>query len=244
MQHKNKHSSKIIRILNGKAFYVVLCLCFLAIGIAAWTGVEGLKNIENAESQQQNSNSSQLVPSLPLFPNDTGKTDDTENNDTVKLPEDTESEDRVTSEPESSEQVAAPVAGYFINPVLGEVIKGFSDVELQYSMTMGDMRLHKAADIAADMGTPVVAAGDGVVTKVATDAMYGVTVVIDHGNGITAKYCGLNTVPLVKEGDTVDTTTQIGVVDVIPCESVEQRHLHLEFFKDGKAVSPMDYIAH
>ncbi len=246
MKVENKHRSKIIRFLNGKTFYVVLCVCFLAIGIAAWSGVEGLKNIERSENPSSEPKVS--VPSVPSQPLDTGLVDD-DGDEQAKLPDDgsfeTQSESEIESESDSeqSEQAAAPVAGFFINPVLGEVLKDYSATELQYSMTMRDMRLHKAVDIAADQGTPVIAAGEGVVTQVYSDPMYGTTVVIDHGNGIEAKYCGLNTSPAVKVGDTVDTSTQLGTVDIIPCESVEQRHLHLEFYNDGEAVSPMDYIA-
>lgn len=243
MKDSNKHNSKLIKFLNGKTFYVVLCLCFLAIGIAAWTGVEGFKNIQNAESSQQSGTDTPSEPTVPSEPIDIGFNDKDDNsNEQVELPEKTESKDTESLEPEESEQVAAPVASFFINPVLGEVIKGYSDTELQYSLTMKDMRMHKAVDIAADVGTPVVAAGEGTVTDIIKDAMYGTTVVIDHGNGIVVKYCGLSNALFVSKGDTVDSTKQIGVVDIIPCESVEQRHLHLEFFKNGKAVSPLDYI--
>lgn len=245
MKVQNKSRSRVIKFLNGKAFYVVLCLCFLAIGVAAWSGVEGMRRLNKAENGQQESQASdagskyeflQTLPSesTPVH-TDESKVDEPENP--------SETETAVTSQPET-EETAAPVATYFINPVLGDIIKDFSDSELQYSMTMRDMRLHCGVDIAADAGTPVIAAGEGTVTSVYTDAMYGTVVEIDHGNGITAKYCGLNAEPCVKNGDRVDTSTQIGAVDVIPCESVEQRHLHLEFYKNGKAVSPLNYIEH
>ena len=243
MKTTNKHSKKIIKFLNGRAFYVVLCLCFLAIGVATWSGVEGFKNSQNNKENQSQSSDTAKAPSSPsILPEISDKNDTASRNETAELPDDAVSSELTESEPEKTEQTAAPVATVFINPVLGEVIKNYSETELQYSMTMKDMRLHKAVDIAADMGTPVVASGEGVVTEVVTDPMYGVTVVIDHGNGITAKYCGLKKAPFVSKGDTVDSSTQLGVVDVIPCESVEPRHLHLEFFKDGKSVSPMNYI--
>lgn len=242
MKTTNKHNKKIIKFLNGRAFYVVLCLSFLAIGIATWSGVEGFKNTHNKGNQSQSSDTAK-APSLPITQKDPVDTNSTENrNETAELPDNTPSSEPTESESQKTEQTAAPVATVFINPVLGEVIKNYSETELQYSMTMKDMRLHKAVDIAADVGTPVVASGEGIVTEVLTDPMYGVTVVIDHGNGITVKYCGLKNAPFVSKGDTVDSSKQLGVIDVIPCESVEPRHLHLEFFKDGKAVSPLNYI--
>ena len=110
-------------------------------------------------------------------------------------------------------------------------------------MTFEDMRLHKGIDIAAKAGTPVVAAGKGTVLEVSTDAMLGSYVLIDHGNGIKAKYCGLNAKPTVSVGDTVDSSTQLGTVDVIPAESVEERHLHIEVTKNDKYISPLDLLA-
>ena len=237
MKFKNKSTSKIIKFLNGRAFYVVLCLCFVAVGIAAWSGLEGMRRLDSLEniSGQSNVQSSSKVEIAQVTSSDTAS-HKTDSKDNV-----THSEVVKPSEPET-EEVAAPVAKFFVNPVLGAVTKDFSDTELQYSMTMCDMRLHKAVDLAADEGTSVVAAGEGTVTDVYTDAMLGSVVEIDHGNGITAKYCGLNASPFVKKGDTVDSSKRIGTVGIIPSESVEQRHIHIEFYKNGKAVSPMNYI--
>ncbi len=251
MKVQNNHKNNIIKFLNGKAFYVVLSLCLVALGIAGWAGVEGMKQLENngdgnTQSSVQNSDGHLPSPSKPIETgkNDTSsKTEERPENSSSKL----ESNDKQDTKPDNHEdqttQTAAPIATYFVNPVLGEFIKGFSATELQFSMTMKDMRLHKGVDIAAEAGAPVIAAGEGIVTDVSRDPMMGTTVTVDHGNGITVKYCGLNAQPSVKKGDTVDSSKQLGTVDIIPCESVEQRHLHIEFYKDGMAVSPMDYIA-
>ena len=252
MKVENNRKKSVIKFLNGKAFYVVLCMCFVALGLAGWAGFEGMKQLESGKNNSQISSQISDGTKTESKPIDTAQKDtDTDADTDADLDQskvessydsdDTES-DNSDSKQEQSTQTAAPVATYFVNPVLGEVIKGFSSTELQYSMTMKDMRLHKGVDIAADSGTPVIAAGEGVVTDVSKDAMLGTVVTIDHGNGIVVKYCGLNALPSVKKGDVVDSSKQLGTVDVIPCESVEQRHLHLEFYKDGVAVSPLDYI--
>ncbi len=247
MKFKNKSRSKIIKFLNGKAFYAVLCVCLVGVGVAAWSGVEGFRRL-NASSGSDNGSLTGQVESnsnvLPSVPSTSSKFDisgTASNPKNDKTENSSKLESKLPSTPEV-EQTAAPVATYFVSPVLGEVIKGYSDTELQYSMTMHDMRMHKAMDIAADSGTPVVASGEGVVKSIFKDAMLGTVVEIDHGNGITVKYCGLNAQPSVNVGDIVDSSTRLGSVDVIPIESVEQRHLHLEFYKDGKSVSPADYI--
>lgn len=239
MKVKNKSRSRLIRFLNGKAFYAVICICFLAIGVAAWSGVKGF---ENTQSRTESTLRPSSTPSAAV--SDGGETTQlpTRDESHYTVSEPTVSEMATASDPQT-EQTAASVANFFVNPVLGEVINDFSDSELTYSVTMHDMRLHKGVDLSADRGTPVVAAGAGTVTAIKRDPMLGSTVEIDHGNGITAKYCGLNSEPCVTVGQTVDTSTQLGTVDDVPFESVEQYHLHLEFYKDGKAVSPMNYIS-
>lgn len=248
MKIKNKSHSKIIKFLNGRAFYAVLCVCLIAVGVAAWSGVEGFKRLNESNSSENNSLTGQVESGNDVLMSEPSTVSKSDISGDISIPNN--DEDDTLSKHKSSlptdfeaQQTAAPVAAYFVSPVLGEVIKDFSDTELQYSMTMDDMRLHKALDIAADAGTPVVAAGEGVVKAIFKDAMLGTVVEIDHGNGITVRYCGLNALPGVQVGDTVDSATRLGSIDVIPIESVEQRHLHLEFYKDGKAVSPSDYIS-
>ena len=127
-------------------------------------------------------------------------------------------------------------------PVTGSIIKNFNNEMLQYSETFRDMRMHTGVDIACEKGTAVYAAGDGTVTYVDKDTMLGNTVKIDHGNGVLGVYSGLNSKISVKEGDTVTSKTQIGIVDEIPSESVEQTHFHFEMYKDGIAVSPLKLL--
>lgn len=239
----NNKNSKVINFLNGKTFYVVLSIFFIAIGVAAWAGMRSMKeakdngrydNMSSTLSQTQNNgfSSTQSTSSSSNSPDSSSTT-----SDSAKLPE-TDNDNTVSD----SEAADSAVANFFIPPVVGETLKNFSDEELQYSMTYGDLRLHKALDITADTGTPVTASGNGKVTDVYTDPLLGAVVEIDHGNGITARYCGLNATPTVNVGDIVYSSTQIGAIDVIPSESVEPRHLHLEFYLNGKAVSPSKYF--
>ena len=62
---------------------------------------------------------------------------------------------------------------------------------------------------------------------------------INHGSGLMAYYCGLNSSPSVKKGEQIDGGYQIGAIAEIPCESVEENHLHLIMEQDGKPVSPL-----
>lgn len=126
----------------------------------------------------------------------------------------------------------------FCKPVEGEILKDFSENELQYSKTFGDMRIHSGIDIACEKGTAVSSCADGTVLSIEESNQLGTTVTIDHGNGITAKYSALETIK-VKAGETVTAGDIIGNVTIIPAECNDQDHLHLELYKNGIAVSPL-----
>jgi hypothetical protein len=53
---------------------------------------------------------------------------------------------------------------------------------------LGFARRHEGTDYAADYGTPVLAAGDGVVIKAGYSGGYGNLVEVRHANGITTRY--------------------------------------------------------
>lgn len=231
---KVKYNSKTKQFFRGKGFYLVACACMIAVGAAAWSAIAQLPQppIDSGEvSSEAPMPSYDQTPSAEQSPVDA----------VVSNQPDTREEPQNSSVPEST-QAAAPVASFFVPPVVGDILKTYSDTELQYSETFCDMRLHLGVDILADNGTAVTAAGEGTVTEVGGDVLWGNYVVIDHGNGIAVKYCGLAEDPPVKTGDTVDSKTQIGVLATIPCESVERAHLHLSVTKDGNPIDPMSIL--
>jgi murein DD-endopeptidase MepM/ murein hydrolase activator NlpD len=71
---------------------------------------------------------------------------------------------------------------------------------------------HYGVDIAAPVGTPVVAPSDGVVALAETNLYYtGGTVIIDHGHGLTSAFLHMQTV-LVKKGQKVRQGDKIGTI--------------------------------
>lgn len=112
-----------------------------------------------------------------------------------------------------------------------------------FSDTMGDWRAHPGIDYAAELASPVSAAWDGVVIKVFTDKLWGNIVEIDHGGGVTARYCNLADNILVSVGQTVKCGMQIGSVgNSAAAESKEEPHLHLELYQDGIRINPESYV--
>jgi murein DD-endopeptidase MepM/ murein hydrolase activator NlpD len=103
----------------------------------------------------------------------------------------------------------------------------------------GGRRMHSGTDFAGARGTPIVAAGDGVVTKAGWHAGYGKTVIIRHDFGIETLYAHLNEIR-VKEGQRVSRGQRIG--DMGTTGRSTGVHLHYEVRVNGSAVNPMTYI--
>jgi murein DD-endopeptidase MepM/ murein hydrolase activator NlpD len=100
-------------------------------------------------------------------------------------------------------------------------------------------RFHEGIDIAASIGTPVYASGDGVVTFAGYKHGFGNTIIIDHGFGITTIY-GHNSTLYVNEGDRVKRG--MGIASVGRTGRATGPHLHYEVVIDGVPVDPMRYI--
>lgn len=126
-----------------------------------------------------------------------------------------------------------------ILPVEGKVVTEYTKDTLMYSSTLESWVGHKAIDIGAKEGTTVVAAIDGVIKEVYEDELWGIVIVIDHGNELQTKYSNLSTKEMVKVGANVkqgDHISKVGKTAKI--EMLMEPHLHFEMIKDGKIIDP------
>lgn len=131
---------------------------------------------------------------------------------------------------------------YFALPLENGISKGYSAGEIVKNSTTEDWRTHNGVDLKGVVGDPVRAINNGVVKEVYDDALWGTVVVIDHYNGLIAEYRGLGKGSTVTAGQTVKINDKVGNLGEIPIEKKDGAHLHLETYKDGKAVSPSDYL--
>lgn len=104
----------------------------------------------------------------------------------------------------------------------------------RYHPVLGIWRRHEGTDYAAGSGTPVLAAGDGVVLRAGRAGGYGNLVELRHRNGITTRYGHLRAFGRgVRGGKRVSQGDVIGYVGSTGLASAP--HLHYEFRINGAA---------
>jgi murein DD-endopeptidase MepM/ murein hydrolase activator NlpD len=99
-------------------------------------------------------------------------------------------------------------------------------------------RPHHGVDFAAPAGTPVRAAGDGVVASAGWEGDYGNQVEIRHENGWTTRYAHLKAIaPGMRPGRTVRQGEIIGWVGQTGLATGP--HLHFGLFRNGEYQNPL-----
>jgi len=97
-------------------------------------------------------------------------------------------------------------------------------------------RFHDGTDFRADPGTPVLAAGDGVVIFAGRLGGYGNVVYVDHGGGVVTRYAHLRRIETHRDS-AVAAGDRIGEVGATG--RTTGPHLHFEVRIDGRAVDPV-----
>lgn len=148
-------------------------------------------------------------------------------------------------------ETAAPAETVSIEPAVG-----FSAFTLQYPVPGypvtdvfgvcrdGCTRTHAGVDMNAPSWTPVLAAGEGVVSHAGwLSSGAGFAVVLDHGNGWATKYFHLITGNLpVARGDVVSAGDEIGWVGASGNSATFHLHFEVEFY--GREINPMRGITY
>jgi murein DD-endopeptidase MepM/ murein hydrolase activator NlpD len=103
----------------------------------------------------------------------------------------------------------------------------------------GVWSFHPGLDVAADFGTPVRAAADGVVRAIERDPWYGLSVTVDHRDGYSTVYAHLQEA-FVLSGDPVDTGDSVGTVGSTGMSTGP--HLHFEIRHNDEPRDPERYL--
>lgn len=118
-------------------------------------------------------------------------------------------------------------------PCPGRVSSGY---EWRYNPVTGQLEMHYGIDIVSDEGSPVQAAGAGVVVEVANDQPLGLYVVIDHGQGVSTKYAHLQSA-VVQVGEQVAKGQEIAKVG--KTGTTKDAHLHFAVLANGQPEDPL-----
>ena len=179
--------------LGGAGFYIVLLLCLTVAGVSGYVMLFG-HNAAEKEARAQAASAQTVPADTQVFADldPAGPSLEILDPQTDKTPEDEELPADAPAEIPAPEVDPTPVEAVAPNlivwPLRGAVVAAFSADALSYDETMGDWRTHAGLDLAADVGTQVMAACAGTVRAVEEDPMIGTTVVIDHPGGYCTTY--------------------------------------------------------
>lgn len=223
------------KMTNNKKFKIAYAFTFIiAIAAFMFTKISTERNLGNIGSLEDNV-TEEVITTEPakLIIEETVRQNLTDVPDTREETEKTTIEDKYNK----------PYSDYYCLPFGNQIIKDYSNMNPVYSKTLGDWRTHNGIDFSGEAGSAVVAISYGEVISIYEDTLFGTCVLIDHGNGVTAKYCGLNKETLnVKEHSSVNSEDIIGYLGEIPCEKQEGAHLHFEITHNGEIVEPLELM--
>ena len=138
---------------------------------------------------------------------------------------------------QSGEAVTPSGHGVLAYPVTNPVIT--SPFGYRTHPIYGDRRLHTGIDLRAATGTPVYAAGGGVVVFAGWKSGYGNTIVVDHGGSLATLYAH-NSALLVSTGSTVKRGQRVSSSGCTG--NCTGPHVHFEVRVNGTPVDPTKYL--
>jgi len=235
-------------LVTGRGFYIVMALAVVAVGASGYYLFEAvtdpLQSVQRAAEQVTLPDTpAPAATEPPVYTRPANKPE------TITLPD--EEPAVVTPEPApvpvsapeglTEPEPAAPAV--FTWPVKGEVLREFSLEALSPDPTMGDWRTHGGIDVGASLGTRVLCMTEGEIAEIWDDPLLGTCIRVEHGGELESLYANLTAQPTVAVGDHMEIGAILGAVGDTACaESGMTPHLHLEVFRDGEAIDPLELL--
>ena len=224
---KKSDNKDKMKWIQTKTFYgVVLSLLIAIVGIAS-----AIYNVAKVRNLLPDSSAEEPATIYSVPEKTEPDTQPQANANVTNVPD-----DRKETE-STADDLNRPYSGYYLLPLNSKVSGEYSGGEMVYSKTMDDWRTHDGIDISGNIGDNVIAVQDGMVLDVIADEIWGDVIVIQHGNGLKATYCGVKST--VKTDSKVEQGQVIGTLVAIPVEEKDGVHVHLETEVDGKTVDPI-----
>jgi len=254
-QYNTKHTAA----LSNRGFYTILSICGLIIAISAWILwssvrdepaeeqpvpatpiVKPVNPVTDRTAEQPALSGEAAEPAKSVGPAeaaDVSATAQPEEKEQEQKPEENAKKEQTAAPAESAETVHGPV---YVRPVSGEILMPFSGDELLFQPTLGDWRVHRGTDFAAEPGETILALTDGTVKEVFEDGLYGTCVTIAHDAELTTMYCGFAETRVIP-GQAVKAGEALGTcAETIAAEAALDTHLHVEAARAG---TPIDILS-
>ncbi len=123
-------------------------------------------------------------------------------------------------------------------PVRGEAVQFTSGFGMRRHPVLNFLRMHSGVDWSAPIGTPIMAAGNGVIEEAKFKGEYGNYVRIRHANGYSTSYAHQSRfAPGIAEGAKVKQGQLIGFIGTTGLSTGP--HLHYEILVNNRPVDPM-----
>lgn len=255
---KKWNTQKWSRFVDKHGFYIVLLLCLSIIGATAYLTAENRWSSGGAPIEERPVPTPAAADPIGIEVTERMDPQPTATPAPTPVPAEASASAAVgkdgqpaqaPSAPGQGSQTAVPVsggqqAGLMMMPVSGAVMKGYAMEELVYSKTLKAWITHSGIDIEGPLGAEVKAALDGIVAAVEEDALMGIVIVLEHGEGLTTVYANLSTQELVQVGQRVEKGQVIsGIGRTAALEIADPPHLHFEVRLHGEVQDPMPYIS-
>lgn len=230
----------------GKGFYIVLALCVAAVGATGYYLLDTVTDPLNSVPSINNDEPVVLPDEPVLTVPEQVPTRPVQQPVEVTVPDDLDaiaSPDPPAPEQTPTFQHEQVVPTVFTWPVKGEILRDFSVETLSPDPTMGDWRTHAGLDVAARLGTRVLCMTEGTVSEIWEDSALGTCVRVEHGGKLESVYANLSPQPTVNVGDHMEIGAILGAVGTTAqAEIGMEPHLHLEVFRNGKSMDPMEFL--
>ena len=210
-----KSNGAVASFFRRNLTYIVLFLCILAVGAS--------------------------IALILISENEPLKVEETIANETPI--DNTDDNGEKEPEPTGSPEVPTVKTVSFILPVENYTSVCLYTDALAFNQSLNRYSSHKAIDFMGEEGTKVFCVYDGVIKSVENSLLTGVTVTIDHGDGLYTVYNSVLDGEKVTVGQAVKQGDVIGVISTTNRQEYKDgAHLHFETIENGVSINPEKYL--
>ncbi|MDR1410262.1 MAG: M23 family metallopeptidase [Oscillospiraceae bacterium] len=235
MVYQDSDKKSLASLLRNKGFFAIAGLCLVAAGTGIFAAHQSNSN-PPPTSPSVTIDQQATIPWQPIIP--TTNAGNAVNKPATDIP-DERTEPSTAAPTTTKPNPNTPYTGEYSLPFGTDILRDYSNGEIIYVPTLDDWRSHDGVDFDGALGNDIIAIQDGTVKGVTKDDLWGTIVVIDHGNGLVASYCGFDKSCALKVGAKIKRDAVLGKLGEIPCEAIDAPHLHLEIRVNGKIVDPL-----